>query len=122
MNAIEVSHLTKSFGELKAVDDLSLTVPKGEIFGLLGPNGAGKTTLIHSVIGVYRIDEGTIRVLGHPIPKEKLEARKKNWIYASRSSDLFRPNSQGQFSILRPPLRNVGQSYQRKNERIIVNA
>ncbi len=77
MNAIEISHLTKSFGELKAVDDLSLSIPKGEIFGLLGPNGAGKTTLIHSIIGVYRIDAGTIHVLGHPIPEEKLEARKK---------------------------------------------
>ena len=77
MNAIEISHLTKSFGEIRAVDDLSLSIPRGEIFGLLGPNGAGKTTLIHSIIGVYRINTGTIYVLGHPIPKEKLQARKK---------------------------------------------
>ncbi len=77
MNAIEISHLTKSFGEIRAVDDLSLSIPRGEIFGFLGPNGAGKTTLIHSIIGVYRINTGTIYVLGHPIPKEKLQARKK---------------------------------------------
>ena len=48
-NAIELTHVSKSFGRFKAVDDLSLKVPKGAMFGLLGPNGAGKTTTIRMI-------------------------------------------------------------------------
>ena len=52
MNAIEVGHLIKRFGPVTAVNDVSLTVPEGEIFGFLGPNGAGKTTTIRLLTGV----------------------------------------------------------------------
>ena len=75
--AIKVENLTKRFGKLVAVNNASVTIPKGEIFGLLGPNGAGKTTLIHSILGVYKIDSGKIHVLGFEIPKKKTEARKR---------------------------------------------
>lgn len=75
--AIQVDHLTKRFGNLRAVDDVSLSVPVGEIFGLLGPNGSGKTTLIHSLMGIYSTDSGTIKVLGHDIPREKVQARRR---------------------------------------------
>jgi len=72
MNAIEVEHVTKAFGRFKAVDDLSLTVPAGTIFGLLGPNGAGKTTTIRMVMDITAPDSGTIRVLGRPAARESL--------------------------------------------------
>ncbi|HET7451324.1 MAG TPA: ATP-binding cassette domain-containing protein [Thermoanaerobaculia bacterium] len=72
MNAIEVEHVTKAFGRFKAVDDLSLSVPKGTIFGLLGPNGAGKTTTIRMVMDITAPDSGSIRVLGRPSSRETL--------------------------------------------------
>ena len=75
--AISIENLTKKFGNLVAVNDLSLSIKRGEIFGLLGPNGAGKTTLIHSLMGIYKLQSGKINILGIPIPKKKLEVRKK---------------------------------------------
>lgn len=62
--AIEISHLVKRYGPLTAVDDVSFTVERGEIFGLLGPNGAGKTTTVECVEGLRTPDGGEIRVLG----------------------------------------------------------
>jgi ABC-2 type transport system ATP-binding protein len=67
MNAIEVDHLTKKFGELTAVNDVSFTVEQQEIFGLLGPNGAGKTTLIRMLTTLTPPSSGTARVGGHDI-------------------------------------------------------
>jgi ABC-2 type transport system ATP-binding protein len=70
MNAIEVIHLTKRFGELIAVNDVSFSVPEGEVFGLLGPNGAGKTTLIRMLTTLTPPSSGTARVSGHDIVKD----------------------------------------------------
>lgn len=64
MYAIEVEHVNKSFGELKAVEDVSFNVPKGCIFGFLGPNGAGKTTTIRMIMNIITPDSGEIRILG----------------------------------------------------------
>lgn len=61
---IEVSHLRKTYGATVAVEDVSLTVQKGEIFGIVGPNGAGKTTAVESIMGLRKPDGGTVRVLG----------------------------------------------------------
>ncbi len=61
---IEVISVTRNFGTLRAVDDLSFNVEKGEIFGLLGPNGAGKTTTINLILGLLKIHQGKIQVLG----------------------------------------------------------
>ena len=61
---VSVSHLGKSYGSTVAVDDVSLEVYKGEIFGLIGPNGAGKTTTMECVEGLRKADKGTISVLG----------------------------------------------------------
>ena len=72
MNAIEVDHVSKSFGRFRAVDDLSITVPSGVIFGLLGPNGAGKTTTIRMIMNITAPDSGEIRVLGAPSTREVL--------------------------------------------------
>ena len=67
MNAIEVDHLTKKFGDLVAVNDISFNVVQGEIFGLLGPNGAGKTTLIRMMTTLTPPTSGTARIAGHDI-------------------------------------------------------
>ncbi|WP_455464215.1 ABC transporter ATP-binding protein [Candidatus Hodarchaeum mangrovi] len=75
--AITIINLTKNFGKLLAVNDVSLTIPEGEIFGLLGPNGAGKTTLIHCLMGIYKLKTGKINILGYDIPKMKIPARHK---------------------------------------------
>lgn len=63
-NVIEVQNLRKTYGATVAVEDISLTVQKGEIFGIVGPNGAGKTTTIESIIGLRKPDGGTVSVLG----------------------------------------------------------
>ncbi len=70
MNAIEVERLTKKFGRLVAVNEISFTVHEGEIFGLLGPNGAGKTTLIRMLTTLTPPTSGTARVAGHDITKD----------------------------------------------------
>ena len=67
MNIIEVENVTKKFGHYKALDDLSLSIGQGRIFGLLGPNGAGKTTLIRLLTCINTPDSGTIRFLGHEL-------------------------------------------------------
>ncbi len=68
-HAIELEHVAKSFGRFKAVDDLSLKVPRGAMFGLLGPNGAGKTTTIRMTMNITAPDSGEIRILGHPMDR-----------------------------------------------------
>jgi ABC-type multidrug transport system ATPase subunit len=62
--AIEITDLCKSFGSFHAIDHLSLSVKRGEIFGLLGPNGSGKTTTINMVSGLSMPSSGTVRVMG----------------------------------------------------------
>jgi ABC-2 type transport system ATP-binding protein len=66
MNAVELSGLRKSFGEFVAVHDISLTVPRGTIYGFLGPNGAGKTTTIRMMMSIFYPDAGSISILGEP--------------------------------------------------------
>ena len=64
---LKLNHVTKHFGNFKALDDLTMTVPKGAVYGLVGPNGAGKSTAIRHILGVYRPDEGEIVLDGQPI-------------------------------------------------------
>jgi ABC-2 type transport system ATP-binding protein len=71
MPAVELSHITKTFGPVKAVDDVSYTVEKGELFGLLGPNGAGKTTSLRILLDIFKPDAGSVSVLGGPITDTK---------------------------------------------------
>jgi len=70
MNSIEVEHLTKKFGDLVAVNDVSFNVAQQEIFGLLGPNGAGKTTLIRMMTTLTPATSGTARIAGHDIRED----------------------------------------------------
>ena len=72
---IEMRQLVKRYGEKAAVDGVSLEVHAGEIFGFLGPNGAGKTTTIKVIVGLLQPTSGTVRVGGHDIQKEPLQAK-----------------------------------------------
>jgi ABC-2 type transport system ATP-binding protein len=71
MPAVELSHITKTFGPVRAVDDVSFTLEKGELFGLLGPNGAGKTTSIRIMLDIFKPDAGSVAVLGGPLTEAK---------------------------------------------------
>ena len=86
--AIEVSHLVKAFGTFRAVDDISFSVKKGEIFGFLGANGAGKTTAMHMLTGLNQPTSGTGRVVGYDIRTE-YEQIKKHIGYMSQKFSLY---------------------------------
>ena len=70
---LQISHLSKSFGDKKAVDDLSLHIAPGEIYGFIGHNGAGKTTTLKSVAGILQFDGGEILVDGKSVRTQPLE-------------------------------------------------
>jgi ABC-2 type transport system ATP-binding protein len=72
---IQLKNVTKKFGSFTAVDDLTLSVPKGEFFGFLGPNGAGKTTTIKMIVGLFAPTSGGILVNGYDIVKQPMEAK-----------------------------------------------
>jgi len=74
--ALEIQNLRKTYGKTVAVDDISLTLPRGGFLGLLGPNGAGKTTTIGCVVGVHKINGGSIKVFGHDVVHDYRDARK----------------------------------------------
>ena len=75
---IEIQNVTKTYSKnnKKAVDNLSLSVKGGELFGFIGPNGAGKTTTIKMLTGVLKPDEGSITMAGHRMDSERLEAQR----------------------------------------------
>src|SRR5659263_270936 len=81
---IEVEGLSKHFGELKAVNEISFNVPKGEIFGFLGPNGAGKSTTIRMLCTLARPTSGSAKVAGHDIVSEPDEVRKSIGLVAEK--------------------------------------
>ena len=87
-NVIEVEHLVKAFGSFHAVDDISFTVKRGEIFGFLGANGAGKTTAMHMLTGLNQPTSGTGRVVGYDIRTEH-EQIKKHIGYMSQRFSLY---------------------------------
>ena len=75
---IHTEHLSRSFGTIKAVDDLSMDIPAGIVFGFLGPNGAGKTTTIHLLLGILEPSQGQARVLGFDTRSQPAEIRAKS--------------------------------------------
>ena len=87
-NVIEVEHLVKAFGSFRAVDDISFTVKRGEIFGFLGANGAGKTTAMHMLTGLNQPTSGTGRVVGFNIRTE-YEQIKRHIGYMSQKFSLY---------------------------------
>ena len=76
MSKIAVVNVTKSYGNLVALDDVSLAVNSGEVFGLLGPNGAGKSTLLKSIVGILRPSSGTIRVDDYDVVQDPEKAKR----------------------------------------------
>ena len=86
--SVQVSELTRTFGNFVAVDHVSFDIPKGEIFGLLGPNGAGKTTTIRMLCGIIKPTSGEARILGYDVAKKPEEVKK--WIgYMSQKFSLY---------------------------------
>jgi ABC-2 type transport system ATP-binding protein len=75
--AISVERFSRTYGDLTAVDDLTFEVASGEIVGLIGPNGAGKTTTLRSLAGILRPTTGTLRIDGHDIVTDALEAKRR---------------------------------------------
>jgi ABC-2 type transport system ATP-binding protein len=86
--AIKIEKLSKSFGDIKAVDDVSFNIAKGEMFGLVGPDGAGKTTMIRALCGLIKPDCGNISLLNIELNKNKKEAQNKIG-YLSQKFSLY---------------------------------
>ncbi len=108
MVAIAVQHLKKYYGKVKAVDDISFQVEKGERFGFLGPNGAGKTTTIRSLLGLLQIKEGTIEILGEKINPNR-DVRYRNQIgYLPGELGIYKEKTTTQF------LKYIGSLYDGK--------
>ena len=85
---LNIEHLTKAYGEKKAVDNLSLHIAPGEIYGFIGHNGAGKTTTLKSVAGILQFDAGEIYIDGMPIKENPLEC-KRRFAYIPDNPDLY---------------------------------
>jgi ABC-2 type transport system ATP-binding protein len=86
MNAVEIKNVTKTFGEVIAVDDLSLAVPKGSVYGFIGPNGSGKTTTLRMIMSIFYPDSGSIRIFG----EEGLGARTDRIGYLPEERGLYK--------------------------------
>lgn len=85
---IKIEHLTKKYGDFKAVDDLSLHIAPGEIYGFIGHNGAGKTTTLKSVVGILQFDNGEIFIDGTSITADPLKC-KKEIAYIPDNPDIY---------------------------------
>lgn len=85
---LRIDHLTKTYGGKKAVDDVSLTIYAGDLFGFIGHNGAGKTTTIRSAVGILDFEQGSIMVDGHSLEDEPL-ACKQVIAYLPDNPDLY---------------------------------
>ena len=85
---LKIDHLTKFYGEKKAVDDLSLHILPGEIYGFIGHNGAGKTTTIRSAVGILPFDEGTVTVNDIDLRRDPIAA-KRQMAYIPDNPDLY---------------------------------
>ena len=85
---LRIEHLTKRYGEKIAVDDLSLHIRPGEIYGFIGHNGAGKTTTLKSVVGILKFDAGTITIDGDSIQAEPVKC-KRELAYIPDNPDLY---------------------------------
>ena len=87
-NMLKIEHLIKIYGDKKAVDDLSLHIKPGEIYGFIGQNGAGKTTTLKSIVGILQFDSGEIYIDGRSIKESPIEC-KKNFAYIPDNPDLY---------------------------------
>ena len=74
MIVLETINLTKKFKQRKALNSINISIKQGEIIGLVGPNGAGKSTLIKSILGLYNVDSGIIKICGHNVKDDFVNA------------------------------------------------
>src|SRR5947208_4340467 len=86
MSAVQIDHVTKTFGQFVAVNDLNLEVPEGSIYGFIGPNGSGKTTTLRMIMRILHPDQGTIRVLG----EESLDSANDRLGYLPEERGLYK--------------------------------
>jgi ABC-2 type transport system ATP-binding protein len=112
---IELIHLVKKFGELVAVDDISLTVTRGEFFAVLGPNAAGKTTTIKIIAGLMKPSSGSARICGFDVQSHPLEARRR-LAYVPDFPFLYEKLTPWEF------FRFTGQMFQMDKPRILASA
>ena len=114
MPTVDVSHVSKSFGALKAVDDVSFTVERGEIFALLGPNGAGKTTTIRLMLDIFKPESGQVTILGGKMD----EAKKDRIGYMPEERGLYQDIPLERVLIYLASLKgmNTDEARQRANE------
>ena len=105
--AIDVAGLTKSFGDRTVVRDLSMRVPKGQIFGFLGPNGSGKTTTIRLLCGLLTPDSGEGTCLGYDIRHDQDAIKRHVGYMTQRFSHLHRPFHPGEPGVCGAGLRHA---------------
>jgi ABC-2 type transport system ATP-binding protein len=113
MNAIEVSHLSKRFGALTALDDVSFSVSEGETFGFLGPNGAGKTTTIRILTGISAPTGGSATIFGNDIIRDTIATRKQMGI-VHETSNIYDDLSAWQNLMFTAELYTVGKHEREK--------
>jgi len=113
MNAIEVEHLSKHFGSLVALNDISFSVTKGETFGFLGPNGAGKTTTIRILTGITVPTGGVARIFGKDIVSETIAARRTMGI-VHETSNIYTDLTAWQNLMFSAQLYDVGKAEREK--------
>ncbi|MFZ1072564.1 MAG: ABC transporter ATP-binding protein [Verrucomicrobiia bacterium] len=112
---IELAHLVKKFGDLVAVNDVTLTIPRGEFFAVLGPNAAGKTTTLKILAGLMKPTSGNARVCGFDVQAQQLEARRR-LAYVPDFPFLYEKLTAREF------FRFIGQLFQMNDARIAASA
>ncbi len=115
-NALTIDKVTKKFGPMTAVDQISFSIPRGSIYGFLGPNGAGKTTTIRMIMGILYPDSGTIRVLGQP----NAEAVKSRLGYLPEERGLYKKMTVGDILTYFGRLKGMTRSAARSRGRQMV--
>lgn len=110
---LKIEHLTKTFGDRRAVDDLSLEIGKGEIYGFIGHNGAGKTTTLKSVCGIQSFDEGEISLDGVSVTDEPIKF-KSQIAYIPDNPDLYEFMSGIKYLNFIADIFGVGESERRE--------
>ena len=103
---IEAKGLTKRYGQAVAVDGVSFSIARGEIFGLLGPNGAGKTTTILMMLGLSDVSDGSVRVLGHDPVREPFAVKRRVGYLPELGRLLRQPDRGGEPALHRAPDRH----------------
>ena len=115
--SLQLDHVTKKFGDFTAVDDLSLSIPKGSIYGFLGPNGAGKTTTIRMVMSIIYPDSGNISILGH----RRAEDVKDRLGYLPEEKGLYKKMKAGEIITYFGRLKGLDGRTAKKRARELLN-